>query len=180
MRFGQSLWAVPLCASFVFANIQPSSCGDGYIAQGHGHDNGTSDGFDSQCAAIASKLAVQNGVVHFSQFVAAGTNLSLAENNATCGQSSIVVTADICRIALSVSTSDRSGLNMEAWLPSNWTGRFLSTGNGGLAGCIQYADLAYTSALGFSAVGTNNGHNGTSGGAFYNNAEVVEDFAYRA
>lgn len=71
---------------------------------------------------------------------------------------------------------------MEVWLPTEdaWTGRFLSTGNGGLSGCIQYYDLAYTVALGFSAVATNNGHNGTRGQAFYNNTEVVEDFAYRA
>jgi feruloyl esterase len=69
---------------------------------------------------------------------------------------------------------------MEAWLPSNWTGRFLSGGNGGLNGCVDYANLAYTSGLGFSSVGTNNGHNGTSGEPFLNNADVVEDFAYRA
>jgi len=69
---------------------------------------------------------------------------------------------------------------MEAWLPSNWAGRFLSGGNGGLNGCVNYADLAYSSSLGFSAVATNNGHNGTSGRPFYNNSDVVEDFAYRA
>lgn len=71
---------------------------------------------------------------------------------------------------------------MEVWLPTSeaWTGRFLSTGNGGISGCIQYYDLAYTVDLGFSTVATNNGHNGTSGQAFYNNDEVVEDFAYRA
>lgn len=69
---------------------------------------------------------------------------------------------------------------MEAWLPRNWTSRFLSTGNGGVGGCISYSDLDYTASLGFAAVGTNNGHNGTSGGAFYNNPDVIEDFAYRA
>lgn len=71
---------------------------------------------------------------------------------------------------------------VEVWLPTKeaWTGRFLSTGNGGISGCIQYYDLAYTTALGFSAVATNNGHNGTRGYAFYENTEVVEDFAYRA
>jgi len=69
---------------------------------------------------------------------------------------------------------------MEAWLPSNWTGRYLSLGNGGLNGCIQYEGLAYTSAAGFAAAGTNNGHNGTAGNPFYNNADVVKDFASRA
>lgn len=63
---------------------------------------------------------------------------------------------------------------------SNYSSRFLSTGNGGLNGCVQYDDIAYTSSLGFASVGANNGHNGTSGGAFYNQPEVVEDFAYRS
>jgi feruloyl esterase len=33
---------------------------------------------------------------------------------------------------------------------------------------------------GFASVGSNNGHNGTSGAAFYQNPEVVTDFAWRA
>lgn len=69
---------------------------------------------------------------------------------------------------------------MEAWLPVNWTGRFLSTGNGGVSGCIQYEDMAYTSGLGFSTVSANNGHNGTGGEAFYKNDDVVADFAWRS
>jgi hypothetical protein len=31
---------------------------------------------------------------------------------------------------------------MEAWLPRNWTGRFLSVGNGGLGGCQLYAAIS--------------------------------------
>jgi feruloyl esterase len=81
-----------------------------------------------------------------------------------------------------VATTNRSGISMEAWLPStsNWTGRFLSTGNGGLSGCIQYYDLAYASSLGFATVGANSGHNGTSGQPFYKNEDVVIDFAWRS
>jgi len=171
MLFEQSTWALLLGGSTAPANMQVTGDAVGYTTRAN---------FSSECAATASKLSVEHGVVHFSEFIAAGTNLSLAENDPSCTQSSIPVTADICRIALSVSTSERSGFNMEAWLPSNWSGRFLSAGNGGLNGCIKYEDLAYTSALGFSAVGTNNGHNGTSGESFYNNPDVVEDFAYRA
>ncbi|EXJ88746.1 feruloyl esterase [Capronia coronata CBS 617.96] len=69
---------------------------------------------------------------------------------------------------------------MEIWLPEDWSGRFLSTGNGGLGGCIQYEDIEYAASLGFAAVGTNNGHDGMSGRSFLNNPEVIEDFAYRA
>ncbi|KAF1944607.1 tannase and feruloyl esterase [Clathrospora elynae] len=171
MRFEQPLCAALYTASSVLAAPQTT----GYPV------NGTTPGdFNSKCAAIASKLAIEGGVVHSAEFVAAGTNFSVPVYDPTCAQAPQPVTADICRIALYVSTSERSGFNMEAWLPSNWTGRFLSTGNGGLNGCIGFNDLAYTSGLGFAAVGTNNGHNGTSGKPFYNNPDVVEDFAYRA
>jgi feruloyl esterase len=40
--------------------------------------------------------------------------------------------------------------------------------------------MAYTLGLGFATVSGNNGHNGTSGLAFYNNTEVVHDFADRS
>lgn len=81
---------------------------------------------------------------------------------------------------MSVSTSNRSGITLEAWLPTNWTGRFLSTGNGGVSGCIQYEDMAYATGYGFATVGANNGHNGTGGEAFYQNEDVVIDFAWRS
>lgn len=136
--------------------------------------------FEASCDAIASELQIEHATVYFSKFVSGGTNLSLPEYNATCGAPYQFVPADICRVALYVATSNSSGINMEAWLPSNWTGRFLSTGNGGIAGCVSYDDMAYGSSLGFASVGANNGHNGTSGGAFYNSPEVVADFAYRS
>jgi len=97
----------------------------------------TTEHFSAKCAGIASQLSFEHGIVHFAEFVAAGTNLSLAQNDPTCAQAFVPVTADMCRVVLSVSTSNRSGLNMEAWLPSNWTGRFLSGGSGGLNGCIR-------------------------------------------
>jgi feruloyl esterase len=136
--------------------------------------------FKQQCAQFGQSLKIANATVWFSEFVAAGTNLTFPDNNITCTRPSQVVSADICRVALYVATSSRSGISMEAWLPRNWTGRFLSTGNGGISGCIQYEDLAYTSGLGFSTVGANNGHNGTGGTAFYNNADVVTDFGWRS
>jgi feruloyl esterase len=169
MKLEQPLQCVLLSASSVFAAPQS------YPA------NGTTPAeFSSKCADVASKLPVDGAFVHTAEFVAAGTNLTLPLYDQTCAEASPPITADICRVALWVSTSERSGLNMEAWLPANWTGRFLSGGNGGLNGCIKYEDLAYASGLGFAAVGTNNGHNGTSGKPFYNNSDVVEDFAYRA
>ncbi|KIK64593.1 hypothetical protein GYMLUDRAFT_981797 [Collybiopsis luxurians FD-317 M1] len=137
--------------------------------------------FDSACSSIASQVSsIENATVFHTDLVPAGTNLTFPDQDPSCSsRSSQVVPVDICRVTLNVSTSDSSGIFMEAWLPKNWTGRFLSTGNGGFGGCIQYEDLAYSISLGFATVGANNGHNGTSGSAFVNR-EVLADFVYRS
>ncbi|EPE24619.1 alpha/beta-Hydrolase [Glarea lozoyensis ATCC 20868] len=142
--------------------------------------NGTAGA--AACEAIGKSLAIENVTVNFAQYVTAGTTLNFTQqyNLQTCGDASALIERDMCRIASTVRTSERSELTLETWLPTNWTGRFLSTGNGGVSGCIQYRDLKYTLGLGFATVGANNGHNGTSGLAFYNNTEVVHDFADRS
>ncbi|AEO59828.1 hypothetical protein MYCTH_2308392 [Thermothelomyces thermophilus ATCC 42464] len=138
--------------------------------------------FQQQCSKLASKLKIENATAWFSEYVAAGTNMSFPDTDPSCAQGSLVVDVDFCRVAPYVATSHRSGISMEAWLPKNWTGRFLSTGNGGLNGCLSYDDMAYTVELGFSTVGAkncHNGHNGTSGAPFLNNPDVlVVDFAW--
>ncbi|KAK7043043.1 hypothetical protein VNI00_008781 [Paramarasmius palmivorus] len=123
---------------------------------------------------------IQNASLVVTEAVPAGTNLSFPNLHSSCGSNYQVVSADICRVGLNVTTSATSQIYMESWLPRNWTGRFLSTGNGGLGGCIKYNDLAYTSYLGFAAVGANNGHDGNTGEPFEDKPEVLADFAYRS
>ncbi|KAI5364568.1 Putative tannase/feruloyl esterase, alpha/Beta hydrolase [Septoria linicola] len=137
----------------------------------------------SACSSIASSFSHPKVTINFSEHVAAGTNLTLDQSTpelVTCDRASQVAPVDLCRVAFYVATSNRSGITAEAWLPTNWTGRYLSVGNGGLNGCIAYEDIAYGTESGFAAVGSNDGHNGTAGNAFYQNADVVEDFAYRS
>ncbi|WAO87460.1 Carboxylic ester hydrolase [Fusarium falciforme] len=136
--------------------------------------------FQQQCSKLAKSLRIPNANLTQSEFVAVNTTLSFPNVDPSCGRASQLVGADLCRVTLQVATSTRSGIKMEAWLPQNWTGRFLSTGNGGLGGCIQYEDMDYASSLGFATVGTNNGHDGQEGKDFLNNPDVIEDFAYRA
>lgn len=140
----------------------------------------TPSNFSSACAALRNTFESPNVTVNFAEFVPAGTNLTLTQDYDldTCTEPSQVVYNDLCRVAMYVSTSNISGITLEAWLPANWTGRFLGTGTGGLSGCIQYEDLSYGALNGFATIGTNAGHNGTSGLAFYHNDEVVADFAY--
>lgn len=133
------------------------------------------------CSGIASRFKHDNVTVNFAHHIQAGTNLTFDTTGdlEEC-RASQVASVDMCRVAMYVATSERSGITLEAWLPTNWTGRFLSTGNGGIAGCIQYEDMAYGNSFGFAAVGANNGHNGTSGKALLDNSDVVTDFAWRS
>ncbi|KAF5023525.1 hypothetical protein F66182_4392 [Fusarium sp. NRRL 66182] len=136
--------------------------------------------FAAKCADFKDSLKLPNTTVWFTQHVTAGTNLTFPDNHPTCNPKSQVVDVDVCRVSMRVETGFNASIALEAWLPSNWTGRFLSTGNGGMAGCIQYADVAYGAGFGFATVGANNGHNGTLGWPLYKNPGAVEDYVYRS
>lgn len=138
------------------------------------------ENFADKCASFANTLQLPNTVVWFTEHVAPGTNITFPDNHPTCGRPGQVVQAELCRVAMFVTTSSASNLSFEAWLPSDWSGRFLSTGNGGVSGCIQYEDLAYGVQNGFASVSANNGLNGTSALPMFKHPGVVEDYAYRS
>ncbi|QKX58423.1 uncharacterized protein TRUGW13939_05545 [Talaromyces rugulosus] len=140
----------------------------------------SSDSFRANCLALRPESYIQNSTRTVLEYVPAGTNLTFPDNDATCSRASQVVSSDVCRMALSIPTSNRSSITFEAWLPRDWTGRFLGTGNGGIDGCIKYEDLAYGSSEGFATVGSNNGHNGTTAITMLNNLDVTIDFAWRS
>ncbi|KAH7095454.1 Tannase/feruloyl esterase [Paraphoma chrysanthemicola] len=139
-----------------------------------------SSSFEQACLAFRPETIVPGATRNILDYVRSGTTLTFPDNDATCNRGSQIVSANLCRIALSIETSPESSITFEAWLPETWTGRFLATGNGGIDGCIKYEDLAYTSSNSFAAVGSNNGKNGTGGVPFYNHPETVVDFAWRS
>ncbi|CAG8983681.1 hypothetical protein HYALB_00004113 [Hymenoscyphus albidus] len=136
--------------------------------------------FQQKCEALTSNLKIDQAEVTLSTYVPANSTVQFPNADPTCGRTSQRVTESVCRVALTYHTSNASQVSIETWLPEKWTGRFLSTGNGGLGGCIQYEDINYATSLGFAAVGTNNGHDGMTGESFLNHPDVIEDFAYRA
>lgn len=136
--------------------------------------------FEKACADLAQQLDIDNATVTSAEFLQAGSSISLPGLDSSCGPPSTVSPADVCRVSISLATSARSTTLMEAWLPLNWTGRFLATGNGGIGGCTDYAAMGYGTSLGFAATGSDNGHSGQNGTTFLNNEDVVADFAWRA
>ncbi|KAK1220530.1 hypothetical protein PQX77_016698 [Marasmius sp. AFHP31] len=142
--------------------------------------------FDSACnlSALSSISSQLEPPTQFFQasIVPAGSNLTFPDVDPSCVVNAppVIIESDICRITMQVETSSSSRIKMETWLPRDWTGRFLSTGNGGLGGCIQYPDLAYSASLGFATVGANNGHDGAGGAPLAESPEVLADFVYRS
>jgi feruloyl esterase len=92
--------------------------------------------FEQDCAGLASRLKIANTTVYFTQYVPAGATFRTPGANVTCSESfrNPVVGVDLCRLSAYTATSERSGINFETWLPRNWTGRFISHGNGDVSG----------------------------------------------
>lgn len=91
--------------------------------------------FQDQCLSFKPEAHVYNSSRHVLAYVPAGTNLIFPDNDPTCSRASQRVAGNLCRVALSIPTSNRSSIIFELWLPENWSGRFLATGNGGIDGC---------------------------------------------
>ena len=96
------------------------------------------DDFQEIFSSFTPEIYIYNSTRGVLAYVPAGTNLTLSGNDPTCSRPSQVIAVDLCRVALSIPTSNRSSITFKQWLPRNWTGRFLGTGNGGLDGCKHF------------------------------------------
>ncbi|EMD31293.1 hypothetical protein CERSUDRAFT_89153 [Gelatoporia subvermispora B] len=91
-----------------------------------------------------------------------------------------------CRVELVITTNAtaKSSANTEVWLPDDWNGRFLGTGQGGLAGGVTVADLGLIAVQqGFAGVSTDTGHSSTSTDGSWagpGNDNAIIDFGWRA
>lgn len=93
--------------------------------------------FEQRCLAFEPEKIVPQATRNVLAYVAANTTLSFPDNDASCNRAKQLATSSVCRIALLIQTSPRSNITFEAWLPENWSGRFLATGNGGIDGCTS-------------------------------------------
>lgn len=82
------------------------------------------------CAGLKSGLPFSNVTVLDAIYYDEPANVSTSGIFGT-----IAVDVPLCRLEFAVSTSETSNVRAEAWLPSEWNGRFLAIGNGGLGGC---------------------------------------------
>ena len=92
-----------------------------------------------------------------------------------------------CRVVgVSQPTSD-SDIRFEVWLPSDsWNGKFVSSGEGGFAGRLNYTRLGLDGGLdewlrrGYATASTDTGHRATDDNWAVGHPERVIDYAYRS
>ena len=110
-------------AAMILSSVTAAALG--LVAQALAASCTPSGDFQKRCASVTTaQLGIANATVWFSQFVPAGTSVSLPDNDPSCAIPFQVAVADMCRVSLYVATSGRSGISMEAWLPSNWNKRY--------------------------------------------------------
>jgi feruloyl esterase len=102
------------------------------------------------CASLAG-LALPDTTITAAQSVAAGTY--------TAPDGEIFTNLPtFCRIAATLTPTSDSNIKIEVWMPySGWNGRFLGTGNGGIAGLIVWRTLAFFLPLNYAVANTDMG-----------------------
>lgn len=86
-----------------------------------------------------------------------------------------------CRVAGSIKPTSDSDIKFEVWIPSSgWNEKFLSAGEGGYAGSINYAGIAGALRRGYAGGSTDTGHVGGTADFAPGHPEKVIDFGWRA
>ncbi|MBR5444991.1 MAG: tannase/feruloyl esterase family alpha/beta hydrolase [Clostridia bacterium] len=83
------------------------------------------------------------------------------------------------RVLFTMRPSPVSCIHAEIWLPDDWNGYFLGTGNGGMAGGIAYGTLGAFLPFGYAVVNTDMGTSGDPARGI-GQPDVWEDFLCRS
>ncbi|KAL7625866.1 hypothetical protein AAE478_005089 [Parahypoxylon ruwenzoriense] len=89
----------------------------------------------------------------------------------------------LCAVGINVKSSENSSYNFGLFLPdTTWNDRFMTTGNGGFGGGINWPDMGMLSQYGFATMSTDTGHSSDAGDGTWglNAPESVIDWAHRA
>jgi feruloyl esterase len=143
-------------------------------------DAGTAAGAKVQCADLTKLTFEGNTSVTAAESVPGGSFVTPAKQT-------LSGLPAFCRVVgVSRPTAD-SNINFEVWLPSgSWNGKFLSSGEGGYAGTLNYTRLGLDGGMddlirrGYATASTDTGHLSTDSSWAIGHPEKVVDYAHRA
>jgi feruloyl esterase len=137
-----------------------AACGGALLTAGCGGGDGSTAPIGAQaaqpadlqsaCAALAANVPSATAYTSV-QAVTGGTFTPT-------GGTAITGLPDFCRVAATLTPTSDSNIQVEVWMPlKGWNGKFLGTGNGGLAGAIQYEPLSDGLKRGYAVANTDMG-----------------------
>lgn len=85
-----------------------------------------------------------------------------------------------CRLAATMKPAAESNIKVELWMPTNWNGKFLGTGNGGAGGAIRYNDLATGLRRGYAVANTDMGTSPDGVSSVVGKMEKIVDYGHRS
>ncbi len=181
-RAGHGLIAT-LAAPLVSALVSIAGAGAISPALADGPDKVAAGG---RCAALAElelkDVDVTSAVVQAANAPVAGAHFPSMTGGYGEGPQVAGLPA-FCRVSGSIHPTADSAIGFEVWLPEdNWDGRFVGANNGGLAGSINYLDLAFGVMGGKAAASTDTGHRAHAGSGDWaqGHPEKVRDYGWRA
>lgn len=85
----------------------------GLISLSQTQSTGLFSNASSRCTQLGASLNIENVTVNFAEYVTNGTIIALSQdyNLSGCGYVTQLVSGDMCRLAMHVSTSNRSGIS---------------------------------------------------------------------
>lgn len=90
------------------------------------------------------------------------------------------IAVSACRVTGSIAPTADSDIRFEVWMPvSDWNGKFLSAGEGGFAGNINYGGINGALLRGYAGGSTDTGHVGGNADFAPGHPEKVTDFGWR-
>ena len=140
----------------------------------------TPSGAKTECGDLTKLTFEGNTTIATATSVAGGTLVTPA------GQTLKGLPA-FCRVTGVSKPSSDSNINFEVWLPSSsWNGKFLSSGEGGYAGTLNYTRSGLDGGMdelirrGYASASTDTGHAATDTSWSIGHPDKVIDYAYRS
>ena len=131
------------------------------------------------CESLTS-LSLPNTTITAAQSVAAGAFTPPGGARGAAQIAMYKALPPFCRVTASVKPTSDSDIKIEVWMPTaGWNGNFRGTGNVGLGGVIEQANLGAAMAGGYATAGNDTGHEGDSSYALTHPEKIV-DFGHRA
>lgn len=126
----------------------------------------------TRCASLAG-ASMEYATVTASEEISAGKFVTPAG-------ATINALPAFCRVAATIRTAPSSDIKVELWMPANWNGKFLGTGNGGAGGRLSYADLAIGLRRGYAVANTDMGTGPDGVTHVIGNMERIIDYGHRS